>query len=307
MPEAAKTLASRRVLVTGAAGFIGSRLCSRLLEAGTEVHGVSRRRHEADGVHWWKADLAEYPAADHVMAEVRPDVVFHLAGEVSGVRDVAMIRPTVRNTLLSTVNLLTSACWLGSPRMILAGSASEPGPDGVPASPYAAAKAASSMYARTFHACYGLPVTNLRLSMVYGPGQEDYDKLIPYVTRSLLRGDVPRLSSGVHEFDWVYVDDVLGAFISAAAAADLAGHTLDVGSGELVSVRSIVERIGRLTGRTAQPQFGAVPDRQREDSLLADVRRTREVLGWQAQTPLEDGLAKTVEWHRERHADVAPR
>ncbi|SEL12064.1 NAD-dependent epimerase/dehydratase family protein [Rhodococcus maanshanensis] len=296
------TLASRRVLVTGAAGFIGSRLCTRLQELGAEVHGVSRRSREGGGAFWWKADLAEYPAAHHVMEEVRPDLVFHLAGEVNGARDVSMIRPTIRNNLLPTVNLLTSASELGGPRVILAGSATEPDPDQIPTSPYAASKAASSIYARTFHARYGLPVTNLRLSMVYGPGQQDYGKLVPYVTRTLLRGEVPRLTSGANEFDWVYVDDVVEAFTWAASDADCMGETLDIGSGELVSVRSVVERIVRLADRTVQPQFGVVPDRSGEVSLLADVRRTREVLGWQARTSLDEGLATTVEWYRERHA-----
>lgn len=295
------TLASRRVLVTGAAGFIGSRLCTRLQELGAEVHGVSRRSHEDDGAFWWKADLAEYPAAHHVMKEVRPDLVFHLAGEVSGARDVSMIRPTIRNNLLPTVNLLTSASELGGPRVILAGSATEPDPDQIPTSPYAASKAASSIYARTFHARYGLPVTNLRLSMVYGPGQQDYGKLVPYVTHTLLRGEVPRLTSGAHEFDWVYADDVVEAFTWAATDADCVGEALDIGSGELVSVRSVVERIVRLADPTVQPQFGVVPDRPGEVSLLADVRHTREVLGWQARTSLDEGLATTVEWYRERH------
>ncbi|MFD4179665.1 NAD-dependent epimerase/dehydratase family protein [Rhodococcus sp. NPDC058514] len=299
-------LASRRVLITGAAGFIGSRLCSRLREIGAEIHGVSRRSRDDDGISWWQADLAESQAAHHVMEEVRPDFVFHLAGEVNGARDVAMIAPTIRNNLLSTVNLLTAACETGEPRVVLAGSASEPDPDQIPASPYAASKSAISIYARTFHAHYGLPVVNLRPSMVYGPGQEDYGKLIPYVARSLMRGEVPRLSSGVQKFDWVYVDDVVEAFIRAASAADVEGESLDVGSGELVSVHSIVERIVRLAAGTTRPQFGAVPDRPRECSLLADVQRTRAVLGWQAGTSLEDGLVTTVEWYRE-HVHDAPR
>ncbi|SDE15405.1 NAD-dependent epimerase/dehydratase family protein [Rhodococcus tukisamuensis] len=295
------TLAPQRVLVTGAAGFIGSHLCARLQELGAEVHGVSRHDRASDSACWWQTDLAEYPAAHQLMEEVRPDLVFHLAGEVNGSRELALFPSTTRNNLLSTVNLLTSACEIGGPRVVLSGSATEPKPDQIPTSPYAASKAAISIYARMFHACYGIPVVNLRPSMVYGPGQGDYEKLIPYVTRSLLRGAVPQLTSGVHEFDWVYVDDVVEAFIGAASTDDIAGESLDVGSGELVSVHSIVERIVRLVDGTTQPQFGEVPDRPRETSLLADVQRTRELLGWQARTSLDDGLATTVEWYRERH------
>jgi UDP-glucose 4-epimerase len=297
-------VAGRRVLVTGAAGFIGAALCRALARSGAEVHGVSRSHREGGGVRWWSADLAEPEAAGDVLRNVRPDVVFHLASHVSGDRAVGAVLPTVRDNLLSTVNLLTAACEQDGPRVVLAGSMEESdpgGPDAVPVSPYAAAKSAATGYARMFQALYGLPVVSLRVFMVYGPGQRDDTKLIPYVTTTLLRDEQPRLSSGTREVDWVYVDDVVAAFLAAAAATP-PGTPVDVGTGELTTVRAVVERIARLVGSDAEPQFGALADRPMERRRVADAARTRELIGWEPETPLDDGLARTVQWFRERRA-----
>jgi UDP-glucose 4-epimerase len=297
-------VAGRRVLVTGATGFIGTHLCRALQRAGADVHGVSRAPGADGGIHGWQADLADPEAAVKVVQSVRPDLVFHLASHVSGDRGLGTVLPTVRDNLLTTVNLLTAACETDGPRVVLAGSMEEcdtGAPDAVPGSPYAAAKSAASGYARMFHALYGLPVVSLRIFMVYGPGQRDGNKLITYVTRSLLRGERPRLSSGDREVDWVYVDDVVSAFLAAAgAAAATTGEAIDVGSGELTTIRSIVEHLARLVDGDAQPWFGALDDRPLERRRVADVARTRELIGWQPSTSLAAGLAQTVDWYRAR-------
>jgi UDP-glucose 4-epimerase len=295
----------RRALVTGAAGFIGSALCKRLLAAGTEVHGVSRApRPPVDGLRWWTADLSNDGAALGIVREVRPDVVFHLASHVSGDRRLGAVIPTMRDNLVTSVNLLTAAAESGGPRVVLAGSMEEPDRDDpAPSSPYAASKTATSAYARLFDQLYGLPVVNLRVFMVYGPGQQDGTKLVPYVISSLLRGEAPKLSSGRREVDWVYVDDVVAAFVAAADAEKAPGSTLDVGSGELVSIRSLVEQIVPLVGCDARPVFGALPDRPGERPRLADVAPSREAIGWEPSTPLDVGLARTVDWFRTHGRD----
>ena len=136
--------------------------------------------------------------------------------------------------------------------------------------------------------------------MVYGPGQQDRTKLVPYVISSLLRGEGPRLSSGRREVDWVYVDDVVAAFVAAAEAEKAPGSTLDIGSGELVSIRSLVEQIAALVGGDVRPVFGALPDRPGERPRDAEVQPSRETIGWEPSTPLDVGLARTIEWFRAR-------
>jgi nucleoside-diphosphate-sugar epimerase len=298
-------LASQRALVTGATGFIGSALCRRLVASGMEVHGVSRvGRSTPDEIRWWTADLSDAGAADQIVRKIRPDTVFHLASHVSGDRALAAVASTLRDNLVTTVNLLTAAADAGGTRVVLAGSMEESLPDDpAPSSPYAAAKTAATSYAQLFDRLYGLPVVNLRVFMVYGPGQWDDTKLVPYVIGSLLRGEGPGLSSGMREVDWVYIDDVVAAFVAAAGSPTAPGSTVDVGSGALVSIRSLVERIVPLVGGDVRPVFGALPDRPGERPRVADLTPGRELIGWQPSTPLDLGLARTVEWFRERLLD----
>jgi UDP-glucose 4-epimerase len=289
-----------RALVTGASGFIGGRLCQRLLSEGAEVHAISRRPQTDEAVHWWQGDLGDADSVASTLERIRPEVVYHLAGYVSGSRAIEAVLPSLRDNLVSAVNVLVAATRVGS-SVVLAGSQEEPEPsaeDPVPASPYAAAKLAVGSFARLLHALYGLQVVNLRIFMVYGPGQHDRAKLVPYVITSLLQGEQPKLSSGTRPVDWVYVDDVVDAFVAAPSREELAGESVDVGTGELVTIRAIVERIVETVGAGVEPDFGALPERPLEIVRAADAERTKDLLGWQPRTPLAEGLRATVDWYR---------
>jgi nucleoside-diphosphate-sugar epimerase len=297
-------LAGRTVLVTGASGFIGSHLCCRLQRGGAEVHAISRLKHapDYDGCRWWRGDLAEIQTARKLISRIKPEVIFHLGGYVDGGRDLAMVAPTFLSNLAATVNLLTVTAEIGCQRIILAGSQEEPvagDPEAVPCSPYAVAKWAGNAYARMFHALYQLPVVILRIFMVYGPAQRDERKLIPYVILSLLRGEVPRLTAGQRPVDWIYVDDVVEAFVAAALTADVEGGTFDVGSGDLVTIRSVLERIAQHIDPHIELNFGTLPDRALEQVRVARIAGTETVLGWKPAISLSEGLSRTVNWYRQ--------
>lgn len=302
MTAFAAGLPGGRVLVTGAGGFIGGHLIRRLQAAGVEVHAWVRRRppDAPAGVRWWIGDLTRLATVRDGLREARPDVIFHLAGHVAGSRDVSLVEPTLYGNLVATVNLCIASVDAGCRRIVLSGSLEEPSTgDAVPASPYAASKGAASAYARMFHALYGLPAVIARLFMVYGPAQRDMRKLVPYVIRSLLDGEPPRVSSGRRLVDWVYVEDAAEGLMAAAAASGVEGLTLDIGSGVLTTVRQVVEDLARLVGAPVAPLFGAVPDRPMEQVRVADTARTEALTGWRPSTPLADGLRKTVEWYRQ--------
>ncbi len=221
------------------------------------MHGLSRRPQDDDGgVRWERGDLTDEAAARDLVRRVRPDLVVHLASEVSGGRDLELVLPMLRANLMATVNVMLACAEAGRSRVVLAGSMEEPDmgdPDAVAQSPYAVAKWGALAYARHLHALHDLPVVHLRVFMVYGPGQLDLHKLVPYVTVSLLRGETPRLTSGARAVDWIYVDDVVDAFLRAAVAPGLEGRSLDVGSGELVTARDLVLRLRELIGGDVEP------------------------------------------------------
>lgn len=308
MSDPAATLAGRPVLVTGASGFLGTRLCQRLTAAGVEVHGVSRQDRQSgeSAVRWWRADFGDEGRIAALLASVRPAVVFHLAGVVTGRRDRELVLPVLRENLLATIHLMSVASESGY-RVVLAGSMEEPTAEGggaTPCSPYAAAKWAASGYARMFSSLYDLDVRILRIFMVYGPGRQDPRRLIPYVTQSLLRGETPQLSSGRRRTDWVYVDDVVEALIRAGVAKHLTGTTIDIGSGVSTTVREIAERLAILIGGDVAPGFDCLPDRPLETEERADTATAERLLGWKPRVALAEGLAMTVDWFRQLAPDL---
>ena len=298
------TLTGQVALVTGATGFIGSHLCERLLANGNEVHAVSRRNQSGarKGVRWWQADLAEMADVRKLLNGSKPDLIFHLASQVSGSRDLSMVESTFHNNLMTTVNLLTVATELACRRIVLTGSLEEPDagdPDNTPSSPYSITKWASSAYGRMFYALYQLPVVILRLFMVYGPAQSDLRKIVPYVILSALRGEAPKLTSGVRPIDWIYIDDVVEGLCLAADAKDIEGSTLDIGSGNLVPIRTVVEKLIHITGSKVVPLFGALADRPLEQVRIADAANSYAKIGWRPRTCIEVGLELTVNWYTE--------
>ena len=294
----------QRILVTGASGFIGSHLCHRLVEDQVEVHAVYHTQipgEERDQLRWWQADLADLNAVRRLFRDIRPDVIFHLASHVKGAPNLEHVLPTFHSNLESTINLLTMAAETGCRRVVLTGSLAEPDPQNgelFPSAPYAAAKWASSGYARMFHALYQLPVVIARVFMVYGPAQQDLTKLIPYVTLSLLRGETPKITSGERLVDWVYVSDVVEGFVALGQAPGIDGETIDLGSGKLISIREIVQQLASVVDPKARAEFGALPDRPLEPTRLAKTAETFARIGWEPRVSLRDGLERTVDWYR---------
>jgi nucleoside-diphosphate-sugar epimerase len=302
----AAALRGARCLVTGGAGFLGGRLCRRLAEAGAEVLATSRRP-QTDGegaARWWRLDPSDLESARRLVAEARPDRIFHLSGTVTAAPDLSLVPETFQSHLASAVNVLYAAAETGCGRVVLTGSLTEPDPalrDEGAISPMAAAKWASAGFARMFRRLYGLPHVFLRPSMIYGPAQNP-TKLVPYVALALLRGERPRVTSGQWRVDWVFVDDVAEGMAAAAVAPGIEGLELDLATGRLTSVRDVVEAVRRLVGGP-EPEFGALATRPDERMRAADTATARAALGWSAATTIEEGLERTVAWYRERAAE----
>jgi len=295
-------LAGRTVLVTGGRGFLASNLCGRLAELGVVLHATTTARTPEDspGIHWHRVDLVEVSDVRDLLGQLHPEIIFHLAGHGVGAPGIEQVLPTFQHDLAGTVNLLTAVAERKTTRrVVMAASLEEPTLADAhipPATPYAAAKWASGVYARMFHALYETPVVMVRPFMAYGPGQRTH-KLIPHVILALLQEQSPKLSSGQRPVDWVYVGDVIEGMIAAALVPGIEGSTFDLGSGELVPIRTVVEKLVEITGASAAPRFGALPDRPMERVRVADTGPAAESLAWKCVTALDAGLKKTVSWY----------
>ena len=294
----------RRFLVTGASGFIGIAVCKRLLELGAQVSGTSRRYVEFDHTEWRHiaADLTNISDVGELFAASRPEFVVHLASCVTGKRELEWVLPTFAGNLQSAVNLLVTAQQAGVGKTVLAGSLEEPDsedPAPLAASPYAASKWCASTYARMMHALYGTKSAVARIFMVYGPGQQDLAKLVPYVCISAAKGEAPKLMSGGRPVDWIYIDDVVDGLISLALAGPEEGAYIDLGSGELVTTGDVAARLCAIADTGVSPELGALPDRAMEQVRSADVRTTGTLLDWSPRTDLDTGLKQTYIWYRD--------
>jgi nucleoside-diphosphate-sugar epimerase len=295
-------LRGKRVLVTGASGFLGTALMGRLRAEKAEVFAVSRQRQADDNVNWIRMDLGEDEACARVLADVRPHYVFHLAGFADGARDMKLVLSTFERNALLTVRLLTAAAEIGCERFVYAASMEEPDPhdaSSLPNSPYSASKWVGTVYTRMFHRLYQFPSVALRIFLTYGPGPQARTKLIPYSIISLLDGRSPELSSGARLIDVIYIDDVVDAFLAAVRRDKAVGRIVDVGSGRRVSIRDIITRLCNLAGGGIEPSFGAMDDRPDEMMPTADIERSAEILGWKPRISLDEGLSRTIEWYRQ--------
>ncbi len=292
-------LSGKRVLVSGASGFIGGALCSKLVEIGAQVTGLSRTVQSGGQIHWLACDVTDQDAVRDAVFQTKPDVIYHLASEVTGSRDKECVSRLFHANLASTVYLMTAASDAGVSRFVQTGSQEEPDSsigDITPTSPYAAAKWASSAYARMFHKLYGLGIVHLRVFMVYGPAQKDLAKLIPYCILESLAGRSPVVGAGTRKVDWVYVDDVVRGMLLAGIVPDIEGKTFEIGTGKLTSVRHIVEMVLGVANPALAAEFSNAT-RSTEIEYVANFANSTRLLNWKPQVQLEEGLRRTVEWY----------
>ncbi len=313
------SLAGKRVLVTGAGGFIGSHLTETLVEAGARprafVHyrsngswGWLNRSPRSGEIEIIAGDIRDQESVTRAMQGV--DVVFHLAALIGIPYSYEAPSSYVRTNIEGTLNVLTAARQAGVGRVVhtstseVYGSATYvPMDEKHPLqgqSPYSASKIGADKMAESFYLSFGLPVVTLRPFNTFGPRQSAR-AVIPTIITQCLAGKAVRLGHLHPTRDFNFVSNTVDGFVLAATAERAEGHTINIGSGEEISIRDLASRIGGLLAREVDIEGEndrKRPENSEVDRLLADNRLAAEVLGWKPLISFEQGLYRTIEWIR---------
>jgi len=304
----------RRILVTGGTGFVGANLVRRLLKRYPEaqiylfVRGkhTNWRLHDLlDAVRLHELTLDDRDAVLRCVTQIQPEWVFHLAahGAYSWQTNWYDI---VQTNLNGSINLFEACAETGFTAFVNAGSSSEYGfKDHAPSedeyanpnSNYAATKLAATQYCRQMAQAKNLPMCTLRLYSVFGPYEEP-NRFFPALILRGLNGALPPLVEPDIARDYIHVDDVCDAFISAATAGDrICGEVFNVGTGVQTKIKEIVELVRATLAIDEEPYWGSMPNRTWDTNVwVANPDRIKTKLGWTAKHTLEAGFKSTVDW-----------
>lgn len=297
---------TKRVLVTGATGFVGQCLCQQLSALDVDLYVLSRTRQTSDCLVSGKGlnvDLENLKTVQSVVRLLRPEIVYHLAGQVDTSRAPEMVLATFRNNLAASVNLFLALAEVGCERVVYSSSSEAYHSllGTIANSPYAASKEAAAIYARMFYDVYALPVRIARIFVGYGPGQPG-QKLIPYVIQSLLRGQRFQIKQGGRICDFIHVDDIVAGLLALGSKPGLEGESIDLGTGIGTTVNDVVHLIAELVGQPASFDSLPAPVHLPFVVQLADTVRSERLLGFCPRWGLRDGLEQTIEWYRQQLA-----
>ena len=309
--------------MTGGYGLLGSWLVKALVEAGASVTAIQRDQPELSGlttmgldtrINAVHGDICTEGLIARALAEYEIDTVFHLAAQT--------IVPTANRSPLSTFEtnirgswLLLEACRLnGVERVIVASSDKAYGPHSElpyreefalqPRYPYDVSKAAADLLARSYWHTWELPVAVTRFANIYGGGDSNRSRLVPEAVGAALAGRAPVVrSDGSPERDFLYVEDAVAAYLAIAGALGRGaglGDAFNAGGGRPHRVLDVVRLICELAGTGVEPEIRGVGTPRGEiDRQWVDYSKLHALTGWSPKVPLEDGLRRTIQWHRD--------
>jgi nucleoside-diphosphate-sugar epimerase len=301
--------------VTGAAGFVGANICSRLLQRGEEVHALVkpstsmwRLQEIADRIVVHLADITDAAAVDRVVKQVRPTIIYHLA-----THGAYHYQDDAEQILLVNVtglwNLVRACSEVGFELLVNTGSSSEYGfkqfamretdvlePDSF----YAVAKSAQSLLCRHVGRSTRSAIVTLRLFSVYGPYEEP-TRLVPHLMVAAIDGQPIDMTAPDTVRDFVHIDDVVDVYLQIDRLGEMAGEILNVGTGVQTSLSELVKILGEVNGAPIDARWGRMQPRTWDSNVwVADVSKLRRALGFVPQTTVAQGLAATLDWFR-RH------
>ncbi|MRG91299.1 GDP-mannose 4,6-dehydratase [Polyangium spumosum] len=327
--DASSVYAGKRVVVTGAGGFIGSHLVEALVREGANVRALVRYTSSSQRGHLDRVPQGVLGHVEIVLGNVEDaacvrklvrgaDVVFHLAALIGIPYSYVAPHQYVATNISGTLNVLEAAREYGA--RVVHTSTSEtygsaryaPIDEAHPLtgqSPYSATKIAADKLAESYFLSFGTPVATIRPFNTYGPRQSSR-AFIPSVMKQLAAGrEVVRVGSTRPKRDLNFVDDTVAGFLAVGASDRALGQVINVGSGRTISMGELAELIFTISGKPARLETDDArvrPDASEVELLLADGRKAKELVGYEPRVTLEEGLARTWAYVLERIADYRP-
>lgn len=308
---------SRTILITGATGFVGSCLTHRLVRVDCNLHIIKREQSNIwrikdilSRVVVHNVDLTDNDSLEKLIRNIKPEIIFHTAtyGGYPFQKDINTI---IQTNVMGTVNLVNACSKVGFSIFINTGSSSEYGIKSKPMNEtdllepnnnYGVAKASLTLFCQAKARSEGLPIVILRLFSPYGY-YEEATRLVPSVIISCLMGKSPKVSSPEPVRDFVFIEDVLDAYVKVANVPYIGGEVFNIGYGKQHSVGEVVNKIIELTGGKVSPEWGGIPKRANEPTIWqADISKAKNILKWKPKYNLEKGLNKTVKWFEKNMA-----
>ncbi len=306
-------MATRKVIVTGGAGFIGSHICDQLIERDFAVAVIDdlstgKRQNLPPDARFYHTDIRDQ-AVSEIFAEEKPEYVFHLAAQMDVRKSVADPAYDAEVNIGGTVNLLEAGRAVNLKKIIYAstGGAIYGEPKHIPASenipveplcPYGISKHTVEHYLELYRKLYGMNYTVLRFPNVYGPRQDPHGEagVVAIFARLMLSGKQPKIfGDGTKTRDYVYVEDIVEANMRALEGGD--GAVLNLGWGEQVTDQQIFDGVRDAVGCSSTPEYA--PKRLGEVGHIAlDASLARKVLGWEPRISLHEGLRRAVQFYR---------
>ena len=310
----------KRVLVTGAGGFIGSHLTERLVELGASTRALVH--YNALGTWGWldqsaardqieviAGDVCDRDSVHQAMRNV--EIVFHLAALIAIPYSYHAPASYIRTNIEGTLNILQCARELGVERVVHTSTSEVYGTARyVPIdeehslrgqSPYSASKIGADKIVEAFHLSFNLPVVTLRPFNTFGPRQSAR-AVIPTIITQALCGETVRLGNLRPTRDLNFVANTVDGFVLAATASEAVGQTINLGSGREISISDLAQLIARLIGEPIQLESEVErlrPDGSEVERLLADNMLARRILDWNPKISLDEGLQRTIDWVRQ--------
>jgi len=306
---------NRKVLLTGGTGFLGHHVVKALLDRKANVTLLVQPHEKTwrldDGiqskVNMVKGTLKNREETKKAVQEVQPEIIIHFAGWMERKRDVAILDNMYEHHVLSTMNLILAADPKVTKLILNTGTSEEYGEQDDPfietlpidpVSPYSATKGAATVMATYLSKAVGLPVVTMRPFITYGPGQV-HDTLIPFLIKGVLQKKTVELTEGLQYRDFIFVDDLVSCYLAVIGKAESikSPQVFNVGTGQKTRVRDVIETIANLTNGQDYLKIGARPMRPGEpESMVADIQKAREFLGWEPIVSLSEGIGKTIDW-----------